>query len=76
MPSALFAYEAVGNADVIGGVCFLVTPIVGGFLGYGLSHRSTAARPPTKLFLPGARVVPVLGMSREGGVVSGLAGQF
>ncbi|GMU05725.1 hypothetical protein ASNO1_19780 [Corallococcus caeni] len=60
----------------IGGVCFLVTPIVGGFLGYGLSHRSTAARPPTKLFLPGARVVPVLGMSREGGVVSGLAGQF
>lgn len=76
MPSALFAFRAVGDAELIGAVFYCVTPIVGGFLGYGLSHRSAVARPPPRMLLPGAQVVPVVTMSREGGLVGGLAGRF
>ncbi|RKH42183.1 hypothetical protein D7X12_16445 [Corallococcus sicarius] len=73
IPSAFLAYGSVAGLEVAAGICYLVTPIVGALLGYSLSERSVAARPPAKL---GARVTPVLRMTREGRVVGGLVGQF
>lgn len=72
IPSSFLSHGRVGDARVITGIVHLVTPIVGSFVGYGLSHRS-AARPPAKL---GAQVMPTFQMTREGRVVGGLVGQF
>ncbi|RKG72389.1 hypothetical protein D7V88_38195, partial [Corallococcus terminator] len=72
VPSAVLAFGGPREFENVGSVLFVVTPIVGSFLGYGLSHRSASAKPT----LLGARVAPVLSMSRQGVVVGGLVGQF
>ncbi|MFP2897595.1 hypothetical protein [Corallococcus sp. 4LFB] len=78
VPSALLTLSEDSALHSVGVIGLVVMPFVGSFLGYGLSHGGDTpdAWPPSTPSLPGARVTPVLGLSRQGAVVGGLMGQF
>lgn len=76
VPSALlFSSNAPGMAAAIGAINLVVTPILGSFFGYRLSHSSTVRARERELSQQ-VVVVPSFVRTREGSLVGGLAGRF
>jgi len=71
VPSALMLSSDSDDVAVVGGLGLLVTPFVGALFGFGLSHSATVRES-----LSQAVVVPTLGRTRDGSLVTGLAGRF
>ncbi|WP_163866305.1 hypothetical protein [Myxococcus eversor] len=71
VPSALMLSSDSDDVAVLGGFALLVTPFVGALFGFGLSHSATV-----RASMSQAVVVPTVGRTRDGSLVTGLAGRF
>jgi hypothetical protein len=53
----------------------IVSPVIGGMIGYELSHSSASER-TAQLAAPGTRILPVISVHPSGGILGGLVGSF
>lgn len=72
---SLVALAVASSVDELAIIPFLSGPVIGGMIGYELSHSSAVARRHRN---PALRpvVLPVAAVTPRGGVVGGLAGRF
>ncbi|MCK8497730.1 hypothetical protein [Myxococcus fulvus] len=75
MPSALLVSSNSPGVATLGVLNLVVTPILGSFVGYRLSHSSTV-RARARELSQQVVVVPSFARTREGRLVGGLAGRF
>ncbi|MFY1826688.1 hypothetical protein ACN47A_12290 [Myxococcus fulvus] len=75
MPSSLLLSSNSPGVATIGVLNLVVTPILGSFVGYRLSHSSTVRAQERELSRQ-VVVVPSFTRTREGSLVGGLAGRF
>ncbi len=69
--AGLFAQSAEGAAIIPA----LTGPIIGGMIGYELSHSNAESRRQAPL-ASGTRIVPVFSIHPSGGILGGLVGRF
>ncbi|MCY0998425.1 hypothetical protein OWM54_14915 [Myxococcus sp. MISCRS1] len=75
MPSSLLLNSNSPGVATIGVLNLVVTPILGSFVGYRLSHSSTVRARERRLSQQ-VVVVPSFARTKEGSLVGGLAGRF
>ncbi|MBZ4407745.1 hypothetical protein K8640_05945 [Myxococcus sp. XM-1-1-1] len=75
LPSSLMLTSSSDDVVVIGVLNLLVTPILGSFFGYRMSH-SASLRAQEQELAQQAVWVPTFTRTKEGSLVGGLAGRF
>jgi hypothetical protein len=67
------------NNDVLTGITLFAGPVAGAVIGFELSHSFNQPEPPPSEYASGRsgfQIRPVVGVTREGGILGGLAMRF